>query len=173
MSDPSNAAPGRDAPRPRRNTRPRDELGRPMPYGTSGVGELPTVARTPREALAEAYRLLRDGRPFHAHEVLEDAWKSQPDAERALWRGLAQLAVGVTHAARGNAVGADRLIDRGAANIAPYAADSPHGLDVAAVVEWATQARREIAKRSPSTLTPPPLLPGRPGAAAPPDREGF
>ncbi len=38
---------------------------------------------------------------FHAHEVLEDAWKTGPEAQRELWRGLAQLAVGLTHAAPG------------------------------------------------------------------------
>ena len=35
--------------------------------------------------------------------------ESRPASERDLWRGLAQLAVGTTHAARGNPVGADRL----------------------------------------------------------------
>jgi uncharacterized protein len=107
--------------RPRRNTRPRDGLGRPLSYGAVGVSGPPEgVVRAARESLVEAYELLVAGRPFHAHEVLEDAWKSGPEGERELWRGLAQLAVGVTHAARGNAVGGARLIARGAANIAPY-----------------------------------------------------
>ncbi|WP_261993079.1 DUF309 domain-containing protein, partial [Streptomyces sp. adm13(2018)] len=44
-------------------------------------------------------RLLDAGMPFHAHEVFEDAWKSGPASERDLWQGLAQLAVGLTHAA--------------------------------------------------------------------------
>ena len=51
--------------------------------------------------------------PFHAHEVLEDAWKAAPEAERELWRGLAQLAVGLTHAARGNTRGGVALLERG------------------------------------------------------------
>lgn len=148
--------------RERRNTRPRDALGRPLPYGSAGVGELPTVARSPEEALAEAQRLLADGRPFHAHEVLEDAWKAGPRSERNLWQGLAQLAVGVTHAARGNQLGGDRLIERGALNIAPYAERAPHGLDVPAVLEWCARARETIAARSPVMLTPPPLHPHRP-----------
>ncbi|HET6876258.1 MAG TPA: DUF309 domain-containing protein [Jatrophihabitans sp.] len=157
--------PGEPAPRGpgggrgRRNTRPRDALGRPMPYGSIGVGELPSVTRSAREALTEAHRLLVEGRPFHAHEVLEDAWKSGPRAERDLWRGLAQLAVGITHAARGNQTGADRLIERGAVNIAPYADRLPHGLDVAAVLDWCERARAEIAARTPVMLPPPPLRP--------------
>ena len=121
-----------------RNARPRDALGRPLPHGAAGVERAPEgVPRTPDEAIAEAQALLDAGRPFHAHEVLEDAWKAAPDAERQLWRGLAQLAVGLTHAARGNARGAATLVERGAANVAPYAAAPPHGLDVAGLLAWA------------------------------------
>jgi hypothetical protein len=43
----------------------------------------------------------REG-PFAAHEVLEARWKAGPDEERDLWQGLAQICVGLTHAARGN-----------------------------------------------------------------------
>ena len=156
-----------DLPRPRRNTRPRDALGRPMPYGSLGVDELPTgVVRSPRESLIEASRLLAEGRPFSAHEVLEDAWKSGPESEREVWRGLAQLAVGITHAARGNAAGAARLIERGIANVRPYEAASPHGLDVGAVVRWAGPALEQIARESPTTVSPPPLV--RPGSTGRP-----
>ncbi|XVS62827.1 DUF309 domain-containing protein [Actinosynnema sp. CA-299493] len=121
-----------------RNARPRDGLGRPLPYGLPGVERQPEgVPRTPGESLVEAQRLLDLGRPFHAHEVLEDAWKAAPEAERELWRGLAQLAVGMTHAARGNASGASALLGRGARNITPYRDDPPHGVDVAGLVAWA------------------------------------
>jgi uncharacterized protein len=151
--------PGRPG-RPRRNTRPRDALGRPLPYGSDGVAEQPEgIRRRPQESLAEAHRLLAEGHPFHAHEVLEDAWKSGPVAERELWRGLAQIAVGITHAARGNAVGATRLLERGAANVAPYAAQRPHGLDVAAIVEWCANAAADAARGTPLALGPPPLVP--------------
>ena len=67
-----------------RNARPRDALGRPLPYDAAGEERAPEgVLRTPAESLAEAQRLLDAGRPFHAHEVLEDAWKSAPAGERA------------------------------------------------------------------------------------------
>jgi hypothetical protein len=127
----------RDAEGRARNARPRDALGRPLPYGTAGEERAPEgVVRTPQHSLAEAQRLLDAGRPFQAHEVLEDAWKSAPETERQLWRGLAQLAVGLTHAARGNARGAATLLDRGAGNIATYAADPPHGIAVPGLVTW-------------------------------------
>jgi hypothetical protein len=128
----------RDAAGRARNARPRDALGRPLPYGAEGEERAPEgVVREPVAALDEAQRLLDAGRPFHAHEVLEDAWKSAPEAERQLWRGLAQLAVGLTHAARGNARGAGTLLQRGAGNIAPYAAAPPPGVDVAGLTAWA------------------------------------
>ena len=72
------------------------------------------VVRTPEQSVAEAQELLDAGKPFHAHEVFEDAWKSGPEEERELWRGLAQVAVGLTHAARGNVTGGARLLRRGA-----------------------------------------------------------
>lgn len=128
----------RDAAGRARSTRPRDGLGRPLPHGAVGVPRQPEgVVRAPGESLALAQQLLDSGLPFHAHEVLEDAWKSARGAERELWRGLAQLAVGLTHAARGNPVGATSLVARGAATLAPFRARPPHGVDVAGLLAWA------------------------------------
>jgi len=101
--------------------------------------------RTPRETVAEAQELLDAGRPFHAHEVFEDAWKSGPDDERALWRGLAQLAVGLTHAARGNVTGGARLLRRGAGALDEWMSQAgqrrPYGMDLVGLTGWA----RELA----------------------------
>ncbi|MFY4720919.1 DUF309 domain-containing protein [Streptomyces sp. LaBMicrA B280] len=138
----------RDAEGRARSARPRDGLGRPLPYGARGVPRQPEgVVRAPGETVAEAQALLDAGRPFHAHEVFEDAWKAGPADERALWRGLAQLAVGLTHAARGNAVGGARLLRRGADAVEEWerggGEDRPYGLDLAGVVRWA----RELAGR--------------------------
>jgi predicted metal-dependent hydrolase len=104
------------------------------------------VRRTPQETLTVAQRLLDDGLPFHAHEVLEDAWKTAPEREQALWRGLAQLAVGMTHAARGNEAGAEALLERGVRNIWPYEADPPYGIDVAGLVRWAENGRPGVPR---------------------------
>ncbi|GHE61766.1 DUF309 domain-containing protein [Streptomyces capitiformicae] len=136
----------RDAEGRARNARPRDGLGRPLPYGAPGVERQPEgVVRKPEETVAEAQALLDAGKPFHAHEVFEDAWKSGPDEERALWRGLAQLAVGLTHSARGNVRGGARLLRRGADAVEEWAARSgrgrPYGVDLVAVGAWA----RELA----------------------------
>lgn len=99
----------------------------------------------PAEALAEADRLLAADRPFAAHEVLEGVWKGAPPAERALWQGLAQLAVGLTHAQRGNAEGAARLLRRGAERIGPYAARPPHGVPVAELAVAAGELADRVA----------------------------
>jgi uncharacterized protein len=129
-----------------RNARPRDELGRPLPRDAAGEAPTPDEpALPPAASLARAQQLLDAGRPFHAHEVLEATWKAAPGAERELWRGLAQLAVGLTHAGRGNRVGAARLLRRAADRIEPYGADPPHGVAVVDLVAWARRRADELA----------------------------
>jgi uncharacterized protein len=134
---PGGTAPGRDrnaAGRPR-NARLRDELGRPLGRGTpGGVPPSPDEpALPPASALALAQQLIDSGQPFRAHEVLEASWKAAPPAERDLWRGLAQVAVGLTHARRGNARGAVALLRRGADAISGYADACPHGINAAGI----------------------------------------
>ncbi|GHH71746.1 hypothetical protein GCM10017673_25710 [Streptosporangium violaceochromogenes] len=121
-----------------RNRRPRDAFGRPLPYGAEGVERVPDdYAPDAREALAQARRLLGEGRPFHAHEVLEARWRAAPRQERELWRGLAQICVALTHLQRGNRRGASALFARGAAVISPYGppyeeiASAAHALNAA------------------------------------------
>ncbi|MEV0134328.1 DUF309 domain-containing protein [Dactylosporangium sp. NPDC050688] len=123
-----------------RNARPRDGLGRPLPRGAVGVPTMPDDLQvTPDSALTEAQALLDADRPFHAHEVLEAAWKSAPAGERELWRGLAQLAVGLTHLRRGNPTGAARLLSRAADRLSDYGS-APYGIDVPGLVAWARSA---------------------------------
>src|SRR5215469_10056753 len=126
----ANTGRDRDAAGRARNARPRDALGRPLLREAAGEPPASDVALPPTEALAEAQRLLDAGRPFHAHEVLEAAWKAAPPAERDLWQGLAQLAVGLTHARRGNARGAAALLRRGVRRLDGYPGDGPYGIDV-------------------------------------------
>jgi uncharacterized protein len=141
------------------NARPRDGLGRPLPRGAEGVERVPEgLVLPPLDALAEAQRLLDLGRPFHAHEILEGTWKAAPPGERDLWQGLAQLAVGVTHQARGNHTGAITLLRRAADRIAPYA-HRPYRIDVPALVSYArdTAAALESGAAGPPHLEMPQL----------------
>jgi hypothetical protein len=143
-SDPGPGRRDRDAAGRARNARPRDALGRPLPRGTTGDERIPDdLVLPPPQALQLAQELLDTERPFHAHEVLEASWKSAPAADRDLWQGLAQIAVGITHARRGNAQGAVALLRRGADRVAGYAGAPPHGIDAAGIC----RAAREMAAR--------------------------
>ena len=150
----------RDAKGRARNARPRDELGRPLARGTEGVERPPEdVALPPLESLGEAQSLLDGGRAFEAHEVLEGTWKASPPAERDLWRGLAQFAVGITHAQRGNTVGAARLLRRAADRISPWSSDPPHGIDVNGLIAWAQSTAERIEAGDGLPASPPRLTP--------------
>lgn len=151
-----------------RNARPRDGLGRPLGRADSaGASEVSGVSGSDRipddlviggtEAAELADQLLRDGRPFHAHEVLEAVWKTGPAEERDLWQGLAQIAVGLTHARRGNARGAVTLLRRGAERVRGYqdrtgsraAAGqpaSPFGMNVASFLAAADDVAARIER---------------------------
>ncbi len=135
----------RDAAGRARNARPRDALGRPLSRDAAGVA---TVADdpslTPAQALWHAQRLIDDGLAFGAHEVLEAEWKRAAPAERDLWQGLAQVAVGLTHARRGNAHGAATLLRRGAARLTGYPPVGPYGVDVAGVSRFCAELAARI-----------------------------
>lgn len=122
-----------------RQARPRDALGRPLPYGEQGVEPVSEEALSPMEAIATARSLVAEGRPFAAHEVLEARWKAAVVQERDLWQGLAQVCVALTHSARGNKTGAERLMQRAAMRVADYTAGggATYGLDLAAVMACA------------------------------------
>ena len=166
-----------------RNARPRDGLGRPLDRAdaaVSGSERIPDdLVISGNEAAVLADQLLRDGRPFHAHEVLEAAWKSGPAEERDLWQGLAQIAVGLTHARRGNARGAVTLLRRGAERVRAHQAGvsaearassrsatgrpaSPFGMDIAAFLaasdDLAARIERDGLDRIPPADLSPSLL---------------
>ncbi|MXW26325.1 MAG: DUF309 domain-containing protein [Dehalococcoidia bacterium] len=94
--------------------RPRDELGRPLPAGSPNllaVDDLAGLSTAEANALALAH--FDAGRYFLAHEAWEAAWlESKGTASEALFKGLAQLGAGYTHAARGNAHGMRVLLER-------------------------------------------------------------
>lgn len=141
----------RDATGRAQQQRPRDALGRPLPHGSPGVPPVPEQALPPQEALDLARSLVAEGRAFGAHEVLEARWKATSGAERDLWQGLAQLCVGLTHAARGNDSGACELLIRGADRLANahVAQVDDHGLDLPALIAWAHDASGRIPEAPP------------------------
>ncbi len=150
----------RDAAGRPRNARPRDAAGRPLPHGAAGVERVPDdLVLSADEAVSEAQRLLDAGLPFPAHDVLEGAWKAAPDDERQLWRALAQLAVGLTHAQRGNGRGAVALLDRAAGQLANWSGPVPAGLAVVEAAAWAAALARRIERAGAQDLSPTELRP--------------
>lgn len=129
----------RDAEGRPRSARPRDSLGRPLARKGAGPQPADPPPLAPTDALREAQRLLETGHAFAAHEVLEAVWKSTSGPDRALWRGLAQLAVGLTHRARGNEVGARSLLQRGADTLATVQG-TPWDVPVPDLRTWAYAA---------------------------------
>jgi hypothetical protein len=128
-----------------RQARPRDRLGRPLPYDSEGVEPVSEEPLLPMATISYAHELLADGRPFSAHEVFEARWKAGPDSEGELWQGLAQLCVGITHAERGNRIGALRLIGRARRRLETYSATGGpvYGLDLSQIIEWIQDRERE------------------------------
>ena len=152
---PGHVARDRDSAGRARNARPRDALGRPLPRGAAGDERIPDdLLLAPAEALSHAQDLLDTGRPFHAHEVLEASWKAAPAAERDLWQGLAQIAVGLTHARRGNAHGASALLRRGGQRVSGYAGTAPHGIDAAAISVAASELAARIDTEGLAAIEP-------------------
>jgi hypothetical protein len=118
-------------------------------------------ALPPEQTLDAAQTLLDAGRAFRAHEVLEATWKADHGPTRELWRALAQLAVGITHGQRANAAGAAALLRRAAANLAPFEAEPPYDVDVAALRRWATDRAAAVegsGRADATTEVPAPAL---------------
>jgi uncharacterized protein len=147
---------------PRQKTeRPRDELGRPLPWDQENRLELEDFDSLSQE---ENHRLgtghFNEGRFFQAHEAWETAWKQgrgTPDEE--FFKGLSQLGAGYVHYRRGNSHGARTLIRRGTGRIGPYGPEH-HGVEVERLVREAEGHAAEIEKaeragRGLPEITPP------------------
>jgi hypothetical protein len=159
------------------NARPRDALGRPLARAQSEVFQSEAgQAMVPDDlvlagpdAARLAGQLLREGRPFHAHEVFEASWKSAPPDERDLWQGLAQIAVGLTHAHRGNARGAIALLRRGAQRVRAYCdqgeparehdRDRAYGMDIAAFLAASDDLAARIERQGLADIPAADLVP--------------
>jgi predicted metal-dependent hydrolase len=145
MSAPADERRDRDQAGRARNARARDDLGRPLARTIDGEAPVDEPALSPPEALRRAQELLDAGRPFTAHEVFEAVWKDTAGPSRELWRGLAQIAVGITHSLRGNDSGAHSLLLRGADALEPFAGTTPYKIDVDGVRAWALLASEDAA----------------------------
>ena len=129
-------------------SRPRDSLGRPLPYGQVGVPALPDPLPDDADsAVVLAQKLLDEGLPFQAHEVFEEMWKSCPAEQRPGWQGLAQLAVAITHNHRGNIRGARLLLDKAKANLTAGVSALPTPVDQSGILAWLDSAQYDLNKK--------------------------
>jgi hypothetical protein len=86
-------------------------------------------------AIAEALELVRDGRGFDAHELLEDRWRAAPEPERDLYQGLVHVAVATYQESRGNEVGRTRQLEKAIRRLTPYA-PTYEGVEIDVLLAW-------------------------------------
>jgi uncharacterized protein len=156
------AKPGRrrDPHAPPKPRRPRDELGRPLPWKADNRLQLEDYDSL---SIDENHRLgieyLNTGRFFPAHEAWETCWKQAKETDEAeFFKGLSQLGAGYTHLLRGNLHGAHTLLRRGAGRILRYG--SPHrGIDVKSLGEAALAQAEAIEAAEKAGHEPPQVEP--------------
>ena len=132
--------------------RPRDELGRPQPWGTPNRLTLEPYDELSLEANhALAIRAFDERRFFPAHEAWETAWKqARGTGDEEFFKGLSQLGAGYVHLLRGNAHGAVRLLRRATSRLGGFPVGH-RGVDTVAVCE---AAERDAAAVVAGALVP-------------------
>ena len=96
----------------------------------------------------ELYRALdefNDGYYFESHETLEDLWLVTPLPDRTLFQGIIQIAAAYVHLARGEVVGAVKLLDAGVAKLRAFA-PAALGIDIGAMAAAAAAVRVQLAR---------------------------
>ena len=141
--------------------RPRDELGRPLPWGEASRLHLPDFdAMTLDDNDRAARGFLATRNYFGAHEAWETAWKqAKGTGEEELFKGLSQMGAGYVHLLRGNAHGAITLLRRGSSRVGRYPAGT-RGIDTLAVARQLEATAAAVEDGS--------LLPGPSATADPP-----
>jgi hypothetical protein len=104
-----------------RPERPRDEFGRPLPWGSESklaLLDYDNFSIEKNHDLALDY--FNEQQFFSAHEAWEGAWrKAIGTSEEEFFNGLAKLGAGLTHIQRGNSRGARTLIEKAIERIEP------------------------------------------------------
>lgn len=124
--------------KPQKRERPRDELGRPLPWGSANRLEMEDFDALPVEDVHRlAIEHFNARRFFQAHEAWETVWKrTKGTGDEEFFKGLSQLGAGYVHHARGNPHGTHTLIRRAVRRIVPYG-PRHRDVDVAAVAATA------------------------------------
>ena len=94
-------------------------------------------------ALQRGIHLFNEGEFFECHEVLEEAWTPERGPRRLFLQSLIHMAVGLYHAERGNAAGAERQLRKGLRKLSAYL-PACEGVDTARLHGEATAALSRI-----------------------------
>ena len=86
---------------------------------------------------------------FQAHETWEDLWLQSPWPVRRFLQGLIQTAAAFVHLVRHEYPGTIRLLASGLEKLSDFA-PSYMGIDVAALIQQAAQARSALVELGPS-----------------------
>jgi uncharacterized protein len=89
--------------------------------------------------IAAALALVRDGRGFEAHELLEDLWRAAEPSERDLYQGLVHVAVATYQETRGNEVGRTRQLEKALRRLTPYA-PGYEGVAIDPLLQWCRES---------------------------------
>lgn len=86
-----------------------------------------------RELFRRGIAHFNRGEFFTCHEVLEEIWLEESEAEKPFYQGIIQVAAGFHHFQRGNRTGFESLLRAGAEKLRQFPPDY-HGLDLAALL---------------------------------------
>src|SRR2546421_11579100 len=105
----------------------------------------------PPAALLEGIEQFNRGDYFEQHETLELLWRAEPRDVRRMYQGILQIGVAFHHLRRLNHHGVVYMLTRGAGYLAPFAPRC-QGVDVAALLDAAANALREVERLGPARL---------------------
>jgi len=95
---------------------------------------------------------------FTCHEVLEEIWLEEPDAEKPFYQGLIQVAAGFHQLLeKQNPRGALSLIRRGAKKLEPLP-PRHHGIDLAALLAALAPWLDRLERAQPTDALEPPVI---------------
>ncbi len=151
---------GVPSPKRQKPERPRDELGRPLPWEAENLLHLPDFdALSVEQNHERGRRYVGEENWFGAHEAWETAWKqARGTGDEELFKGLSQMGAGYVHLRRGNAHGAQTLLLRAARRIGGY----PSGRLGVPTVALAARLRSDAAAVADGSLEPGPDAPVAP-----------
>jgi len=95
-----------------------------MPFKKPFTPEAEKIASACKKPLhpeaVEGIRLYNEGKYFDAHELLEIAWRAEPEPDRRLYQGILQAGIAFMHARNGYAKGVFSMYERCRVWLSPW-----------------------------------------------------